>query len=274
MSDNGEPSAKRPALDSKKDKAIDDWAAKQEVGKSALDPPSADKWQILYWPALDADGKVSAGAGRAEYLRVMFEEAGVPYEDVSARLRDFFWTRLDMQPYPTLAPPAIRKGSFILGQTAACAKHLAIEFNLFPTNAADVAHADQIVITVHEFIAEGRAAFHPVKNTLSYHEQKEEAKPYIAAFKSERLPRYMTNFERFLGANGGGKDCFIGKTVTYVDLQVMVMLQVTRSQFPDAWPTIEAPLLKAFLVRMEARPRIQRYLSSGRKQPFAGDSMM
>jgi glutathione S-transferase len=272
MADNA--STPPPAKKAKTDKSIDDWSAKQEVGRSAMESAPPDTWQLLYWPAKDADGKVAAGAGRAEYLRVMFEEAGVPYEEVTAGLREFFWEKLDLQTYPTLAPPAIRKGDFILGQTAVCAKHLAIEFGLMPKDLVDSSHADQIVTTVHEYIAEGRMAFHPVKNTMSYHDQKEEAKPYIEAFKTDRLPRYMTNFERFLKANKGGEGFFLGESLSYVDLQVMVMLQVTRSQFPDKWPTIDAPVLKAFLQRMEARPQIQQYLSSGRKQPFAGDSMM
>jgi len=266
----GAPPAKQP----RNDKSIDDWSAKQEVGISAMTPPPKDMWQILYWPAKDADGKVAAGAGRAEYLRVLFEEAGVPYQDVTAGLRAFFWQNLEAQPYPALAPPAIRKNNFILGQTAVCAKRLAMEFGFYPTDEDDAAHAEQIVTTVHEYIAEGRSAFHPVKNTMSYHDQKEEAKPYIAAFKADRLPRYMTNFERFLKANRGGGGFFVGDSLSYVDLQVMVMLQVTRSQFPDAWEALDAKLLKDHLAQMEARPRIKAYLLSDRKQPFAGDSMM
>jgi glutathione S-transferase len=209
------------------------------------------------------------------FLRVMFEEAGVEYEDVSNGIVDYFWKRLDLQPYPVLAPPAIRKRNFVLCQTAICAKHLAIEFSMYPERLEDASHAEQIVATVHEFIAEGRTAFHPVKNTMSYHDQVEEAKPYIEAFKKERLPRYMTNFERYLNANQNNSGFFIGTSLYYVDLQVMVMLQVTHSQFPDAWDEmIDIPLLKSFLERMESRPKIQSYLASDRKQPFAGDSLM
>jgi len=265
-----EPLAKKPRTD----KSIDDWSAKQEVGKSALDPAPADTWQLLYWPAKDANGNVAAGAGRAEYLRVIFEEAGVPYEEVTAGLREYFWSSVELQSFPVLAPPAIRKGSFVACQTAVCAKHLATMFGLYPVDPAEACHADQIVATVHEYIAEGRIAFHPVKNTLSYHEQKEEAKPYIEEFKKDRLPRYMTSFERLLKANDGGSGFFIGDKLTHTDLQVMVMLQVTKSQWPDSWPNLDVPLLKAFLARMEGRPTIKNYLQSDRRQPFAGDSLM
>lgn len=259
----------------KEDKVIATWASNQEVGKSALEPAPADKWQILYWPARDADGNISAGAGRAEYLRVIFEEAGVQYEEITSNIQDFFWTRLDLQSFPVLAPPAIRKGDFVLCQTPICAKHLAIEFDMYPKNQMDASHAEQIVTTVHEYIAEGRMAFHPVKNTLSYHKQVEEAKPYIEAFQKERMPRYLGNFERYLKANKTESGFFMGETLTYVDLQVMVMLQVTRSQWPEAWESLsDIPSLKAFLATMEARPKINLYLESPRKSPFAGDSLM
>lgn len=244
-----------------------------KIGKSALEPVPDDKWQLLYWPS-HVNGEIMAGAGRGEYLRVIFEEAGVEYEDVSAGLQEYFWDRLDLQPYPVLAPPVIRKGHFVLSQTSVCAKHLAIDFGLYPSDPADASHADQIVASVHEFVAEGRMAFHPVQNTMSYNDQKEEAKPYIEAFQRDRMPRYMVFFERLLSANAARGEFFVGSSLTHVDLQVMVMLQVTRHQFSEAWLTTDAPLLKAFLARMEVRPSMQRYLTSDRRRPFAGDSMM
>lgn len=255
------------------DKSVNELAQKLEVGRSAVDPAPPDIWQILYWPPTDATGKTFAGAGRAEYLRVMFEEAGVEYEEVNGGIIDYFWKNLDLQPTPVLAPPAIRKGTFVLSQTAVCAKHLAVEFGMYPSDLKDASHAEQIVATVHEFIAEGRMAFHPVKNTMSYHEQKEEAKPYIEAFKKERLPRYLAHFERCINSNTNS-GFFVGAALTYVDLQVMVMLQVTKSQFPDAWEEVEIPSLKKFLERMESRPKQIEYMASSRKHPFAGDSMM
>lgn len=245
-----------------------------KIGKAVEDPVSDDMWQLLYWPAKAPDGSIIAGAGRGEYLRVIFEEMGVEYENVSAGLREFFWENHDAQPYPVLSPPTIRKGQFILSQTVACAKYLAVEFGIYPQDPVDAAHSDQIVTMVHDTIGEGRNAFHPVKNTMSYIEQKEEAKPYIEEFATLRMPRYLNIFERFLKANAERGEFFIGSSLTYVDLQVMVMLQVTRSQFSDHWPTYDAPMLKAFLDRMEARPNMAAYLSSDRRRPFSGDSMM
>jgi len=233
---------------------LDNWTARQnnDGALSARDPPHPTKWQLLYWPAVNAAGEVEAGAGRAEYLRVLFEEAGEPYEEVTSDLRAYFWQDAEtLQPagYPVLAPPAIRKGGFALCQTAVCAKFLAQRLGLYPADPLQAAKGEQVVATVHEYIAEGRMAFHPVKNTLSYHSQVDEAAPRIDAFRRERLPRYMGIFERLLasskdadgeGGNGGGD--FVGRTATYVDLQVMVMIQVTSQQWPAAWAALDAPL--------------------------------
>mmetsp|Transcript_17590 Transcript_17590/g.70644 ORF Transcript_17590/g.70644 Transcript_17590/m.70644 type:complete len:111 (-) Transcript_17590:1431-1763(-) len=110
---------------------------------------------------------------------------------------------------------------------------------------------------------------------MSYHKQVEESKPRQAEFIAERLPRYFGHFERALEASGG--PYFLGADLSYVDLQVMVMLHVTRQQWPDAWAELASttiPRLVAFLATVEALPPIKAYLESPRKHPFAGDSLM
>lgn len=245
------------------------------VGISAMNNTVPnDVWQLIYWPAKDDKGNVTAGAGRAEYLRVIFEQANIPYVEVSKDISDFFWRHPEMQSFPVLAPPAIQIGEFLLSQTAVCAKFLATQFNLYPNNPIDGARAEAIVTTVHEYIAEGRRAFHPVRNTMSYRLQKDAAQPHIEYFKSKRLPRYFKYFERVLNANQHSLTFFIGNDLSYADLQVMVMLQVTDQQWPDAYTAQPTPLLKAFRKRIESFPNIKKYLESPRRKPFCGDSLM
>ena len=86
--------------------------------------------------------------------------------------------------------------------------------------------------------AEGRLSFHPVKNTMSYFDQVQEAAPYIRAFVTERGPRYLAHFEALLdyasASSSGGEAAqeryFVGGAVSVVDLQVWVMLDVTEQQ--------------------------------------------
>ena len=126
-------------------------------------------------------------------------------------------------------------------------------------------------------MAEGRLSFHPVKNTLSYHQQKEEAKPYVRAFIQERAPRSLRHFEELLAANAQvhpASPFLVGSALTTCDLNMWVMLCVTLHQFPDDDPLRDLPRLTALKAVVETRPRINAYMQSSRRRPFAGDSLM
>lgn len=233
-------------------------------------------WQLIYWPCWGRDGSVSAGAGRAEYVRLLFEEAGVPYEEVEDAefVRDFFWRRCgELQPAPVLAPPAVHKDGFVLAQTPAIVRHLARELGLLPPGGAEAeARADQVAETVHELVAEANIAFHPDHTHKKSHwVQQGAAQPYIRAFQRSRFPRFLGHFERLLGHSG---EYFINGSFSYADLQVFAVLRISESQFPEAYAALQIPLLRNFFHRIRARPRIAAYLSSDRCRPFVGASFM
>uniref|UniRef100_A0A7S4PTJ4 Glutathione transferase n=1 Tax=Alexandrium monilatum TaxID=311494 RepID=A0A7S4PTJ4_9DINO len=261
---------------------IDSSAQRFGRGRAAKGQPGCRQvlrpgvWQLIYWPCWGRDGSISAGAGRAEYVRLMFEEAGVPYEEVEDAefVRDFFWRRCDeLQPAPVLAPPAVHKDGFVLSQTAAIVRYLARKFGMMPDGGVEAeARADQLVETVHEMVAEARLAYHPDhQHRRPYRDQREAAEPYIRAFERSRLPRLLGHFERLLAHAG---EHFVGGSFSYADVQVFALLRVAESQFPRAYAALDIPLLRAFLNRTARRPRIAAYLASDRSRPFAGDSFM
>jgi glutathione S-transferase len=60
------------------------------------------EYELFYWPL----------AGRGEFIRLLFEEAGVPFKETT--LKDYtFSTDLKAGKigYPGFAPPVIRKGN-------------------------------------------------------------------------------------------------------------------------------------------------------------------
>jgi len=62
----------------------------------------ADEWTLIYYGGM---------VGRAEFLRLIFEEAGVPYKeigDIDVIKHDFLEGKGDL--YPHFAPPVIKKG--------------------------------------------------------------------------------------------------------------------------------------------------------------------
>ena len=143
------------------------------------------EWKLFYWHVLP---------GRGDYVRLMFEEAGVQYEDVcrvqnssEACVKFYKW---ENEGFPVIAPPIIQHGEFVLNETPAILQYLGRKFKLYPEGGLEVeARAMQIVEVVLDYHAEGHDAFHPVKKSGTYDSQKKEAEPQIAAFRKDRLPR-------------------------------------------------------------------------------------
>lgn len=237
------------------------------AGAGAAEEP----YKLYYWDPIRLQG----GPGRSEFIKLVLEEAGVAYRMVHDRVLELFkqdqWTG-----YPAFAVPLIQKGDFSLSQTGVVCRYLGKKHGLYPTKETDEWHADQLNATVHDYIAEGRLAFHGKKWAGSYLDQVEETKPYIEYFTKERMPVFLKHFEKALAANRGGQGFMVGDSVTYLDLAMLHALRVTESQFPEAWAAQKAsiPLLVAFKERLSQRPRLKAYFESSRCLPFSGNSMM
>ena len=62
---------------------------------------SEPEYTLYYWPL----------AGRGEFVRVMFEEAGVPYKDISdAPTTTKAVKENGLGGFPSFAPPVLKKG--------------------------------------------------------------------------------------------------------------------------------------------------------------------
>jgi len=239
---------------------------------------SNEPWKLHYWPGFP---------GRGEFVRLIFEEAGVPYEEpartpgvqvASSEVLSIYKGQIDTG-FPIFAPPIIQKGNFFLCQTPAITSYLGKKFGLYPDNDIDEARAHQVSLCIADYITAGRAPFHPIKPYASHHDQKEESKPFIRDFVVERLPKHLSHFEAILAyakkTHPSSQEMYVvGNKLTYVDLELFHALCATESQFNEAWQTMEVPLVKAFTAQIAARPRIAEYLKSERRQKFAGDSMM
>ena len=148
---------------------------------------AAPEWKLIYW-------YFTPGVGRGEFVRLMFEEAGVAYDDICRKAKDsaaaMKYLRGEETGFPVQFPPIIRRGDFVLSQTPAIMEYLGKKFGLFPEGGPeDEAHAMQLTLTVADCLAECMTAFHPVSMHASYTTQVEEAKPFVEKFRTERLPK-------------------------------------------------------------------------------------
>lgn len=226
----------------------------------------APRYELYYWPGLQ---------GRGEFIRLMFEDAGVPYVDV-ARLpeRDgggvAAITRLLRGEHGGLlpfAPPIVRVGATTIAQVANICQFLAPRLGLAPADEDGRLAANQLQLTVADLVAEVHDTHHPVAVSQYYEDQKDAARERAREFREQRLPRFLGYFERVLQRHG---EYLVGAALSYVDLSLFQTLEGLAYAFPRAMaarePTI--PGLVALRERVRARPRLAAYLASDRRLPF------
>ena len=230
-----------------------------------------DAYKLYYWPGIQ---------GRGEFVRLAFEDAGVPYEDV-ARLRGkgrgvAELHRLMRGRTPGIAPfapPFLGVGRLVIAQTANILQYLAPRLGLVPSGEAARLHALQLQLTIADLATEGHDTHHPISSTLYYEEQQEEARRRAPLFRGVRLPLFLGYFERLLQRQGGRH--LLGRRHSYVDLSMFQILSWLGYAFPMAMQGLapRIPRLLELRERVAARPRIAAYLASDRRLPFNEDDL-
>jgi glutathione S-transferase len=218
------------------------------------------RYELYYWPEIQ---------GRGEYVRLALEEAGAAYVDVAReRGADTMFTLMDRLKTPPFAPPFLKAGKRMIGQTANILLYLGAREGLAPANEAGRLWTHQLQLTMADFVVEIHDTHHPVGSGLYYEEQKKEAKRRAADFIASRAPKYFGYFERVLQKNGGGY--LVGRRVTYADLSLFQIVAGLRYAFPNAMKRLEAghKRVTALHERIAARPRIAAYLASPRRIAF------
>jgi glutathione S-transferase len=224
------------------------------------------RYELYYWPSIQ---------GRGEFVRLALEDAGADYVDVAraakrgmAAMMRFMETRSIAR--PPFAPPFLKAGKLIIAQTANILAYLGPRLDLVPKNEASRVWAHQLQLTIADWVSEVHDTHHPIGGGLYYEEQKAEAKRRAADFTAERIPKYLSYFERILKRNPTGTEHLLGKKVSYVDLSMFQMIAGLRYAFPRAMARLEPKYrrLVALHDSVSAIPRLSSYLSSERRIPF------
>jgi glutathione S-transferase len=224
-------------------------------------------YELYYWPDIP---------GRGEFVRLVLEEAGVPWVDVARRPRserggmeavlEFYAGK--SEGHPIFAPPVLKRGEFVLAQTAAICDFLGRRHGLAPSDEAGAAHALELQLTIADLVAEVHDTHHPISAALHYEQQKAAAKKRATHFVGERLPRFLGYFERVLQQNGSG--VLVGREISHADLSLFQTLEGLAYAFPRAFASASAARLGLLELRerVRTRPRIAAYLASERRTPF------
>ena len=225
-------------------------------------------YALYYWPAIQ---------GRGEFVRLALEEADAPYVDV-ARGRGGvgkMTALMQAQGHPSFAPPFLKAGELLIGQTANVLLFLGQRHGLAPRTGAGRLWTHQLQLTIADLVGEVHDTHHPISTSQFYEEQKKEAKKRSAAFLECRVPKFFAYFERVLHQPARRGGWLSGSRLSYVDLSMFQVIEGLRYAFPRAMAGIEPgyPGLMALHGRVAARPHIARYLASKRRIAFNEDGI-
>jgi glutathione S-transferase len=232
-------------------------------------------YELYYWPTIQ---------GRGEFVRLLLEEAGARYLDVAratgksagmpALLRLLDGRALQRPPF---APPFLKAGRRIIGQTANILQYLGPRHGLAPTDEGGRLWTHELQLTVADFLVEIHDTHHPVGVNLFYKDQKKEARRRAADFLKNRMPKFLGYFEKVLAKNSCGSGYLIGAKLSYADLSMFQIIAGLNYAFPMALARMKAARtyrrLFALHARVQERPRIGAYLASPRRIPFNNEGI-
>jgi glutathione S-transferase len=220
-------------------------------------------YELFYWPSIQ---------GRGEFVRLALEDAGAGYRDVARtsaglqRMRRLMESaRISTRPF---APPFLRDGKVLIGQTANILLYLGPRLGLAPRDEARRLWVHQLQLTIADFVFESHETHHPIAASLYYEDQKREARARSRLLIKERIPKFLTYFDNIL--RQGRQHYLNGPRATYADLSLFQMVAGLRYAFPRSMARFEKriPHVVALHDRIAERPRIAAYLASPRRIPF------
>jgi len=231
-------------------------------------------YELYYWPGIQ---------GRGEFVRLALEQGGAKYVDIALKPENrgggvpAIMKYLDgpRVPRPPFAPPFLKAGKQLIGQTANILLFLGAPLKLAPRDEAGKLWVHQLQLTIADFVAEAHDAHHPIGTSLYYEDQKREAKRRADDFRGTRIPKFFDYFEKVLTRNRVPGLWLVGRQVTYADLSLAQAIAGIRYAFPKAAAKAlrKHPRLEKLHDAVFELPRIRAYAESGRRLDFNNDDL-
>jgi glutathione S-transferase len=224
------------------------------------------RYELYYWPTIQ---------GRGEFVRLALEEAGADYVDVARRpgrrgvpamMKLVDGTRVERPPF---APPFLKAGKLIIGQTANILLYLGGRLGLAPRDEAGALWAHQLQLTIADLVTQIHDTHHPISGWLFFEQQRPAAKLRTRDFWRYRVPKFLGYFERVIAKSRG--PYLLGRRLSYVDLSLFQIVEGLRYAFPKRMKRFErkVPRVIALRDRVAKRPRVAAYLASKRRIAFS-----
>jgi glutathione S-transferase len=231
-------------------------------------------YELYYWPGIQ---------GRGEFVRLALEEAGASYRDVALQPQHAGGGVPAIQAVlaargvarPPFAVPILKVGQRLIAQTPNILLFLGERLKLAPADEAGRLWTHQLQLTILDLYLEIFHTHHPLGDGYAYEEQKPAARRRTRDFLRARLPKFLTYFERVLSLNRARGPWLVGARVSTADLSMAQVLAGLGYAFPLASGRAlrSRPRLRALQAAVFERPRIARYLASGRRLPFNNEDL-
>jgi glutathione S-transferase len=214
------------------------------------------RYELYYWPSIQ---------GRGEFVRLALEDAGADYIDIARRPRGMaaMMRLMESTAQPPFAPPFLRAGTLLIGQSANILLYLGSRLGLAPKSEPGRLWLHQLQLTIADWVVEAHDVHHPIGSGLYYEQQKREAKRRAEDFRINRLPKFLDYFGALAAQKRRAR-------ISYVDLSLFQMIAGLRYAFPREMARLERRRAWAAALhdRIAARPRLAAYLASPRRIPF------
>src|SRR5687768_12214104 len=110
-------------------------------------------YELIYWSEIQ---------GRGEFVRLVLEDAGVPYVDVAREGGDVAkLLGTELAPY-AFAVPVLRDGDLIIPQTVAITRFLGERHGLAPADERGRHLANAVALTIADLVNEVHDTHHPI----------------------------------------------------------------------------------------------------------------
>ncbi|AHB07884.1 MULTISPECIES: glutathione S-transferase [Pandoraea] len=225
-------------------------------------------FELFYWPGLQ---------GRGEFVRLAFEATGTPYVEIvrgdgTGQGLDALLHAMDDPACidPPYAPPFLRVGDELIGQTANILAYLGPLLGLVGESPRARRWVNQLQLTLADLVAEVHDGHHPIASRLYYSNQRAEARKRTADLIDYRLPKFFEYFERVLAHNPHPGGWLSEGAMSYADLSLFQVIEGLHYAFPRAMTGFAKAFPRCQAVRdaVAREPRIAAYLKSSRRIAF------
>jgi glutathione S-transferase len=221
------------------------------------------RYGLWYWPGIQ---------GRGEFIRLPLEAAGIPYADcgreqgAKALIANLAEHAARRGPF---APPYLELDGMVIGQVANILLFLGDHHQIGASGMADRLWLNQLQLTIADAVAEVHNVHHPLDGSAYYEEQKDAALIAAAAFRRERMPKFLAHFDQAAEANPG--EWLIDHRWTYADTSLFQLVQGLRYMFPQRMATLEREYPAVIRIHdlVADLPGVRAYLKSERRLPFS-----